>query len=212
MVRVLGWDDDYFASREKIEPRSLTAKSHEFGLQPTSRLYVAQPHDPIVNVPASKNLRKEVRDLFGANEAARSQMLLERRFSNANGYVVGVSPPSIDEIKETRRKITGFMNQLSGAEKQKFDQWLQETIRKYDPFGVTGNKIISIRIPDSPQESLIAKSYSIDNFQEEVKIIEHQSHIPRKLKNLIIYSAEPGGDLHRFKSLIQQPDEQTPGE
>ncbi|MEY4246261.1 MAG: hypothetical protein RLZZ245_3846 [Verrucomicrobiota bacterium] len=153
---------------------------------------------------ALADFRTEASNFFYQSEANRSTMLFEEKKASTTLYMLAVRKPSSDEISDLRAKIKKLQDDaktVSESAYQEFDRWVGVKLDRDDPFGIEGNKIIMIFIPDDPSVPMSGMTYPVNDFDSELAWIKSN---PSKIQkeNATFYSQDGRGDLERFRSLI----------
>ncbi len=152
--------------------------------------------------------QREVEALLGGHEAARTRLLSRKESMESELYLLGVEPPSEEEIRAVREQVDSLTAQVALAERAVCEEKLAEAIRNYDPFGAEGRRVIQIDIPHEPNGRLTGFTCSVDDFEEIVRLFQQGEMIG--LERLRGYGASYAGmPLSRFDALIvmDEPDE-----
>lgn len=148
-------------------------------------------------------LRFELTEALNDKEAKRSRLLLEKEGGGAVSYLVGVDPPSTEEIKEMRQLISNLQKECAerGEETQEFDDWIGNRIEEYDAFGSKGKRVVLIRIPEDTNARMSAIGYPTSDFDSEVSRLDTGGKF--NVEGLTIYFTDPAESFTRFKALIK---------
>lgn len=148
-------------------------------------------------------LRAELVDALNDKEAKRSRLLLEKEGGAAISYLVGVEPPSAEEVKEIRQIVSNLQKESAdrGEETEEFDKWIGKKIDEYDAFGTKGQRVIIIRIPEDANARMSAVGYPSSDFDTEVSRLDAGGKF--NVEGLTIYFTDPAENLPRFKALIK---------
>jgi hypothetical protein len=160
---------------------------------------------PVGEVKSFSALRKEVEQVFGDYEASRSTMLLEAKRGTNYCYLLGVEPPSQEEIASLRKYISELQHQVSKNDSQRLDDYLGKMISRYDCFGVDGRKAIYILIPeDFETKAISGTTFSVDDFEEVKKVFDPNIPLVEfPYRNVKPYIRGDTKMLSRFQSLIR---------
>lgn len=137
-------------------------------------------------------------------EASRCRTVLEKKVNGATCYYLECRPPSTKEIDQTRRLVHEILNNTSPDKKSEMDRAIGELIKEYDPFGQSGKKLISIRIPDDPLHPLSAWTYPTNDVEREVERLFSGQEISAP-GDMQFYVGDKSNSLFRFRNLIVQP-------
>jgi hypothetical protein len=105
-------------------------------------------------------------------EAARVSLLSEKRVKDLKLYLLGVVPPSPEEVKELRSLIAALQKKCSKEELEQWDTDVQELLREYDGFGETGKKVIAMRVDEGKDNDLSALVFLGADFEEKKRELE----------------------------------------
>lgn len=150
------------------------------------------------------DIRKDIIEEFNASELNRVFLLAEKKNDFGVITMLGVNRPSAEQVKRLRGVFADAKKQVASNQLNEFDQWFTEVEKKYDPFGISGEKIIVISIPDDPVKRLGGMTYMTDNFESEVKNFNAGDKVNLTGRGLKVFGPNEAGDLDRFKKLIQK--------
>lgn len=148
------------------------------------------------------DIRKDIIEVLNASEFTRVFLLAEKKNEFGVTTMLGVNKPSVEEVKKLRGVFAAAKEQVASNQLDQFNEWFTEVERKYDPFGISGEKIIVISIPDDSEKRLSGMSYVTDNFQGEVEKFNAGNKVNFTGKGLKVFGPNEAGDLDRFKKLI----------
>lgn len=152
---------------------------------------------------------REVRQVFGQAEAARAKKLAERVDENeANGsYLYVVEPPSKGEVQTVKARIADLIREVSAGDRAHFDEWLEDEIDSYDPYGEKGRKAMLITVPaerTGRMSGMIIEPGDLDELQKN--FVSGVRHAVTARKGY--FSSYDGKTLDRFQELmVWKPDE-----
>ncbi len=160
---------------------------------------------PAGEVKSFSALRKEIEQVFGDYEASRSTMLLEAKRGTNYCYLLGVEPPSPEEIASLRKYISELQHQVTKSDSQRLDDYLGKMVSRYDCFGVDGRKAIYILIPeDFKTKAISGTTFSVNDFEEVKKVFDPNIPIVEfPYRNVKPYIRGDTKMLSRFQSLIR---------
>ena len=133
-------------------------------------------------------------------EAARMALLSEKRKGTVNMFLLGVTPPSPDEVKEIRRLIADLQRACSKEDLEQWDTDVRDILNEYDAFGEKGNKVIAMRVLDGKDDNLEAVVFVDADFDKTKQDFESRSTVSGTGH---IYSYPPDRDtLKRFAAMM----------
>lgn len=144
-------------------------------------------------------------EFLNKNEAGRCQILLEKKFEDAHEYYLEVLPPSREEIIATRNIIAEIMESVPKDKKEEVDNNIGQLIYEYDAFGLSGKKILSIRVPDNSESPLSAWTYPVNDVKFEIQRIFSGEQV-KAPENMQFYVGSDPNILARFEALISFPE------
>ncbi len=144
-------------------------------------------------------------DFLNKSEAERCRIVLERKLEGAHAYYLEALPPTDEDKVKTRRMIAEIMGNVPPHKKENIDNNIGQLIYEYDVFGVSGKKIICIRVPDDPGTPLSAWTYPVENVEKETQRLFSGEKISAP-EDMHFYVGSNPNTLSRFKSLIFQPE------
>lgn len=132
-------------------------------------------------------------------------MLIEAKRGTNYCYLLGATPPSPEEIASLRKAIATLKSQASKEDAEKFDDYLNKMIDRYDPFGTEGKKAIYILIPEDHQNKAISgMTFPIDDFDAVKKAFDPNVPVAKlPYTNVKPYIRDDTKILSRFQSLIK---------
>lgn len=115
-----------------------------------------------VEVPPQGNMKTrglpELRELLNGKlksmEAARISLLAEKSIGDLKAYLIDVTPPSPEEIKELRSLLASLQKECPKEEQQRWDSEVEELLREYDGFAEKGRKVIVMRVDEKKDDDL----------------------------------------------------------
>lgn len=151
------------------------------------------------------SLQRELAKIFGDKEALRSKLLLESKRGSNYCYLLGVDPPTSEEVEAMRIVVSHIQKRVSKEDSEKLDKYVGELIKRYDPFGLEGKKAIYIVIPeDFEREKISGVTFTVDNFEEVKERFNpsvEKTDFP--YENVRPYIRSDMKELLRFGSLIK---------
>lgn len=154
---------------------------------------------------APEDWQRAVETLFGSHEAKRSRILSRKETVDSEPYLLGVEPPSADEIRTIRERLDGLLAEIAPENRASVEAKLAKLIQEYDPYGDEGRRVIQIDVPDEPNGRLTGFTCQTTDFTEiNERFLNGEM---TDLKNLRGYAASYAGmPLTRFDALIVTDD------
>lgn len=152
-----------------------------------------------------KEWQEELETLFGNHEWSRSQILSQKVTVDSEIYLLGVPPPSDQEITIIQAKVDALWRKTPPSRRLKYQKVFSKIIADYDPFGTEGKRVIQIDLPDEPNGRLTGFTCSTDDFATITA--QFNNGEMTSLKNLRGFAAPHAGlPLQRFRKLIAMDD------
>lgn len=165
--------------------------------QKIRRYFAQEKSDPRVH---SSELR-EILNEFDRLESARCHMLRVTTPAGATNYYLKALPPSREEVATVRSLIAATLEKAPPEKRSMLDDSIGRLIKEYDPFGQTGSKLISIRVPDDQSKPLAAWVFSTTNADQDLEklLSGEMTTAPDTMR---FYVSDPGKPLFRFRNLF----------
>lgn len=152
-----------------------------------------------------KEWQEELETLFGNHEWNRSQILSQKVTVDSEIYLLGVPPPSEQEITIIQAKVDALWQKTPPSRRLQYQKVFSKIIADYDPFGTEGKRVIQIDLPDEPNGRLTGFTCSTDDFATITA--QFNNGEMTSLKNLRGFAAPHAGlPLKRFRKLISMDD------
>lgn len=198
-----GSSPEIFNNNDHLIIAKLNNKSRGSSITPKDRPYITAAGYRHVGVMHAEVV--PLMNFLNRREAARCRLVLERHFEEAVSYYLEALPPSSDEVALTRQKIAKILRDAPANKKEEIDSNISQLVDEYDPFGISGTRLISIRVPIDPGSPMSAWTYPVPDVAKEVRRLFSGETISAPA-DMQFYVGSDNVTMPRFESLILSAD------
>jgi hypothetical protein len=138
---------------------------------------------------------------FQASEAERTKTLAEFSYEEDKYYLLGIDPPTPEEVEETKSFIADLKRSCKPGEENEFDEQLTDLISHYDPFGSQGKRAIYFQVFANKGTSAVI--FPAEDYEELKRKLNPQSGESFRIKGAKAYVRPDMDILGRLKAITE---------